>query len=167
MAAWSNLPYSYGIFKRRWPFTLIELHKKYGPVVRLAPNELSFDTVQSWKDIYGSRPGHLPFYKSKYYDGGFFSGLAYSVYHRTRPIRSCEAAEDSSHSISDRPLKEQEYLIEGVNEFISELGAHAAGEQGSDVAFWFSLTTFDIIGSLAFGESFGGLKTGSCPSSCL
>lgn len=57
--------------------------------------------------------------------------------------------------------------MNGVNEFISDLGAHAAGEQGSDLAIWFnvSMATFDIIGSLAFGESFGCLKTGSCLSS--
>lgn len=166
MAAWSNLPYSYGIFKRRWPFTLIELHKKYGPVVRIAPNELSFDTAQSWKDIYGSLrgPGHLPFCKSKYYDGGFFSGLAYSVITERDPSVHAKLRKTLLTAFSDRSLKEQEYLIEeGVNEFISELGAHAAAEQGccSDIAFWFSLATFDIIGSLAFGESFGGLKTGS------
>lgn len=166
MAAWSNLPFSYKSLQRRWPFTLIELHKKYGPVVRIAPNELSFDTARSWKDIYGSRPGHLPFCKSEFYDGGFFSGLAYSVITERDPSVHAKLRKTLLTAFSDRSLKEQEYLIdEGVNEFISELGTHAAVEQGSDLALWVSLATFDIIGSLAFGESFGGLKTGSCLSS--
>ena len=30
------------------------------------------------------------------------------------------------------------------------------------MVLWFNLTTFDVIGSLAFGESFGGLKLGQC-----
>lgn len=28
------------------------LHDIYGPVVRVAPNELSFITAEAWKDIY-------------------------------------------------------------------------------------------------------------------
>lgn len=31
-----------------------ELHDQYGEVVRIAPNELSYNTSQAWKDIYGS-----------------------------------------------------------------------------------------------------------------
>jgi len=33
------------------------LHDKYGPIVRLSPNELSFNTVDAWEDIYGHRHG--------------------------------------------------------------------------------------------------------------
>ena len=66
-----------------------------------------------------------------------------------------------SHAFSERSLKEQEDLVsEIVDEFISHLGMHASGEDGANMVLWFNLTTFDIIGSLAFGESFGGLKSG-------
>jgi hypothetical protein len=34
-----------------------ELHKKYGNVVRVAPDELSFIDPQAWKDIYTARTG--------------------------------------------------------------------------------------------------------------
>jgi hypothetical protein len=34
------------------------MHEKYGDVVRLAPDDLSFATKQAWKDIYMHRPGH-------------------------------------------------------------------------------------------------------------
>ena len=66
-----------------------------------------------------------------------------------------------SHAFSERSLKEQEHLVgEIVDEFISQLGMNASGEDGANMVLWFNLTTFDIIGSLAFGESFGGLKSG-------
>jgi hypothetical protein len=29
------------------------MHRKYGPVVRTAPNELSFCEERAWQDIYG------------------------------------------------------------------------------------------------------------------
>lgn len=35
--------------------TLTAFHAKYGPVVRTAPDELSFATTQAWQDIYGFR----------------------------------------------------------------------------------------------------------------
>lgn len=33
----------------------MELHEKYGPVVRVAPDELSYVTEGAWKTIYGQR----------------------------------------------------------------------------------------------------------------
>jgi hypothetical protein len=72
LAAWSDIPYCYWLLRGRQPFILLGLHEKYGPVVRIAPNELSFNTASSWKDIYGYRPGHSPFIKGGFYDGGPF-----------------------------------------------------------------------------------------------
>lgn len=35
------------------------LHKQYGDVVRIGPNEISFAKEEAWQDIYNHRPGHL------------------------------------------------------------------------------------------------------------
>ena len=37
---------------------LQELHKKYGNVIRMEPNSLSFIDSQAWQDIYGHKIGH-------------------------------------------------------------------------------------------------------------
>ena len=37
------------------------MHAKYGEVVRIAPNELSFAKTEAWNDIYAHRPGHKEF----------------------------------------------------------------------------------------------------------
>ncbi|KAJ6133185.1 cytochrome P450 [Penicillium samsonianum] len=34
----------------------LQLHEEYGPVVRMAPNELSYSDSSSWRDIYASNP---------------------------------------------------------------------------------------------------------------
>jgi hypothetical protein len=34
-----------------------KLHEKYGPVVRIGPNHLSFTDASAWKDIYGHLVG--------------------------------------------------------------------------------------------------------------
>ncbi|KAK7581353.1 hypothetical protein V3481_013460 [Fusarium oxysporum f. sp. vasinfectum] len=43
-----------------------ELHKRYGPVVRVAPNEVSFTSIDALKEIYGS--GGSGYDKTEFYD---------------------------------------------------------------------------------------------------
>src|ERR1700761_1842879 len=60
----SNLPYAVALCGGRWPYKLKELHDKYGPVVRFAPDDVSFISAAAWKEIYGfRRPGNPSFKK--------------------------------------------------------------------------------------------------------
>ncbi|KAI5275188.1 putative cytochrome P450 monooxygenase [Aureobasidium subglaciale] len=54
----SPLPRLYLNINGREPQTVLEWHLKYGPIVRMAPNELSFITPV-WKDIYGFKRPEL------------------------------------------------------------------------------------------------------------
>lgn len=162
MAAWSNIPYSKWFFSGRQPYILLELHEKYGPVVRTAPNELSFNTAGSWKDIYGFRPGHKQFIKSDFYDGGSFANQAHSIVSVRDPNEHGKMRKYLNHAFSERSLKGQEDLVvELIDELISQLGVHGVEDNGVDIVNWFELATFDIIGSMAFGESFNGLRSGA------
>lgn len=68
-----------------------------------------------------------------------------------------------SHSFSDRGLTEQETLITAViDSFINKIGER--GSEGLDFCQELEMMTFDIIGTLAFGESFGGVKSGLFPT---
>ncbi|RII22602.1 benzoate 4-monooxygenase cytochrome P450 [Alternaria sp. MG1] len=63
---------------------------------------------------------------------------------------------------SDQYLREQESLIsDNIDHFITRIGEKGSSIDGVDIVMWFNLATFDIIGSLAFGESFGGISSGS------
>src|SRR5699024_903351 len=53
----SSLPSIYSLLRGRLGFDNKKLHDKYGPVVRVSPNELSFNSAQSWEDIYGFKTG--------------------------------------------------------------------------------------------------------------
>ena len=67
-----------------------------------------------------------------------------------------------NHAFSERSLKGQEDLVvELIDELISQLGVHGVEDNGVDIVNWFELATFDIIGSMAFGESFNGLRSGA------
>jgi aspirochlorine biosynthesis cytochrome P450 monooxygenase len=69
-----------------------------------------------------------------------------------------------AHAFSEKALKAQEIILQGyVDTFISQLHARASVEGDSvvNMVHWFNFTTFDIIGDLAFGESFGLLQLGT------
>ena len=51
-------------------------------------------------------------------------------------------------------------IAEMVDLFVERVGKYGMVEGGIDFVKWFNLLTFDIIGSLAFGEPFGGLESG-------
>lgn len=57
---------TYNLCTKRFPDTLSALHAKYGPVVRIGPNDLSFQSVDAIEAIYksGRRVS-----KSEFYDG--------------------------------------------------------------------------------------------------
>ena len=161
LAGWSNVLHSWTFLSGRQPYKILALHEKYGPVVRTSPNELSFSSAASWRDIYGFRPGHKPFIKSEFYDGGSFADQAHSIVSERDPVVHGKMRKYLSHAFSDKSLKDQEHLVaEMVDLFIDRIGTHGAEGGGVDLVMWFNLLTFDIIGSLAFGEPFGGLESG-------
>jgi cytochrome P450 len=51
------MPYLHAIWSGHFPPRVQELHKQYGAVVRVAPNELSFTDPRAWDDIYSNRDG--------------------------------------------------------------------------------------------------------------
>ena len=140
-------------------FDETQLHDKYGPVVRIAPNSLSFIGQHAWRDIYGFRPGKKQLQK----DPGFY---LVQPCHETQDIIAANDKDHSrirrllAHAFADNALQEQEPLVlEHVDLFINQLKDRAISP--IDIMSWYNYLTFDIIGDLAFGESFGALKTGN------
>jgi cytochrome P450 len=131
-------------------------------VVRTSPNELSFNSAQSWKDIYGFRQGHKTFIKSDFYDGGSFAGRGvHSIVSERDVDVHGQMRKYLSHAFSDRSLLEQEDMITGtINKFVDLAGERVQCKGGWDIGKAYEMLTFDIIGDLAFGERFGGLEEG-------
>lgn len=53
----SRLPQTWYLFRGNLPWKIHQLHERYGPIVRVAPKELSYITVEAWNDIYGRGEG--------------------------------------------------------------------------------------------------------------
>lgn len=155
MAA-THIPYLRQLLKGKLTFWVHELHERYGDVVRISPNELSYRTPQSWKDIYGSRVGHtlLPkdpnFYRAP--PGGIHSII-------TAPHKEHQGYRRLlSHAFSERALREQEPLMKVYVDLLIAKLHKRVDEKRLDMVDWYNWTTFDLIGDLSFGESFGCLE---------
>lgn len=67
-----------------------------------------------------------------------------------------------SPAFSQRGLLEQEKIIAGtVDKFVKVLGEKAGpGTAGLNMTKWYEMDSFDILGEMAFGESFHSLESG-------
>lgn len=159
--AGTSVPYIYRVVSGNWPFILKGLHDKYGPVVRFGPNDVSFITLSRWKDIYGHRsPGQPNFDKDV------------RVYRQRKTgapnILVANNAEHSrfrrliSHAFSEKALRGQEGVMKRyVDKLITKMHERATAKSNvMNMVKWYNFTTFDFIGDLAFGESFGCLDSG-------
>jgi len=66
LARFTRLWYFVEIYKGSFERTNIELHKKYGPIVRIAPKEYSIDDVEAAKIIYGHGSQFVKVSSSRY-----------------------------------------------------------------------------------------------------
>src|SRR5436305_888718 len=60
-----RFPYVLSLHRGDLHIQMKAFHDRYGDIVRIAPNELSFTDARAWKDIYGNRPGHAPFERNR------------------------------------------------------------------------------------------------------
>lgn len=139
------------------PQTHKEIHDKYGPVVRISPNQLSFCSASSWKDIYGHVGGRQQFLKSDTYENEYHP----SIVSARDPAQHGQMRKLLSHGFSQKALMEQEDIVhEYVDLLIKQIQTHATDKpEGEEMVKWYNYITFDIIGDLAFGDPFGSLKS--------
>ena len=63
--AWSasRLPFIYSLLKGTLIHDIQKLHRKYGPILRIAPDEVTFAQPEAWSDIFQLRSDHQQFLK--------------------------------------------------------------------------------------------------------
>ncbi|KAJ0109581.1 hypothetical protein J7T55_014143 [Diaporthe amygdali] len=167
----SRLPYLYHMARGDLTFTFLPLHEKYGPVIRIAPDELSFTHPDAWKDIYGHRVGNnhnvleLPkarrFYRTR--------GTLPNIISEEDRAHHGLVRRVLSHGFSDQNLRARESVITGYADTLigqlkrfsvssaDEEAAAPARRKPMNLTAWYNWVTVDIISHLTFGE----------PSGCL
>ena len=66
-----------------------------------------------------------------------------------------------SAAFSSRALIEQESIVSAVlDRFVDRMGLETTDAEGVNVTKWFEMVSFDVLGEMAFGESFGCIESG-------
>lgn len=120
------------------------MFEKYGPVVRIAPNELAYASADAWREILGHNPKgeeagkYTPFYKVS-------EAMPSNVINENRE-RHAVLRRNLAHGFSDRSMRAQEPLIKGyIDMMINGLRERSAqGMKALDMAMWFNFATFDV-----------------------
>ncbi|GME27350.1 Cytochrome P450 [Neofusicoccum parvum] len=156
----SRLPYVLDLWRGNINNRIVKAHQQYGEVIRIAPDELSFisgDTA--WQDIYGFRGAKkAEFGKDLHWYAAPPNGVR-SLISSTREDHA-RVRRVFSHAFSDKALREQEPLIQRYIDLLIQR-LHEKVKAGADVDMvrYYNFTTFDIIGDLTFGQSFGCLES--------
>ncbi|KAJ5629466.1 hypothetical protein N7528_003123 [Penicillium herquei] len=159
----SSLPSVVSLLRGRLALENKVLHDKYGSVVRVSPNELSFNSVDAWEDIYGFKTGgRQNMHKDAIHVGSVDPLPGASTLTMADDNNHSRQRRALSHSFSERALRDQEYIIQHyVDKLIESCKRMATSAEELNLVNWLNFTTFDIIGDLAFGEPFGCLDLGA------
>ncbi|KAF2102795.1 cytochrome P450 [Rhizodiscina lignyota] len=157
----SDLPCIIWVLRGRLPMETKKIHDRYGPIVRISPRELSFNSVQAWTDIYGHRSGRKDLPKDPIHVGAVDPMPGVSTISMADHDTHARQRKALSYGFSKKALWEQEDIVqEFVTKLMNNFWRFAKSGETFDIVKWFNFITFDVIGDLSFGESFGCLDRG-------
>lgn len=132
------------------------LHQKYGPVVRIAPDEIAVSDVEGFANIHKIGGGFL---KSPWYET--LVAREPGIFAQRDPHKHAARRRLFAQAFSNSALQRNwvEEIHEKARLAVSRIKEDAiAGE--ADIMKWWTLMATDVIAHLAFGESFDMLKLG-------
>ncbi|PKS11344.1 hypothetical protein jhhlp_003106 [Lomentospora prolificans] len=150
----------FDVYGRRPEITHIELHKKYGDVVRLGPNTLSFSNPKALKAIYGLNKG---FIKSDFYI------VQQSVVKGHRLASLFSTTDNSFHAQFRRcvnsafamsALVQYEPFVDNTTKLFLDRTEKlfANNPEGCDFTRWLQFYAFDVIGEITYSKRHGFIE---------
>ncbi|KAF3766399.1 cytochrome P450 [Cryphonectria parasitica EP155] len=157
ISKWSNIPAWIELVKGRQPVYIHSLFEKYGPVVRIGPNQVCFCDMASLNQIYNVEEKFVKSYLHEAFVGSpapnVFSTAEVEVHRRHRkllePVLSESAVAQLYPSVKSK-----------IDLAIQRIGEETRREGSSDIYKWWTLTAADVSGELTLGQSLGILENG-------
>ncbi|RPA85086.1 cytochrome P450 [Ascobolus immersus RN42] len=151
---------------------LFEAHRKYGEFVRFTPNFISINSSEGLRDIYthGKNVQKSSFYSvMPPYPHAFdtHNVIDKSLHGRKRRVLSQAFSEGALRTMEDQVLEHIRIFCKGLGaantvvEHTAEKKLASAPETPSEprnMSFWSNWLTFDVIGDLCYGKSYGMLE---------
>jgi cytochrome P450 len=155
-----RVPFVVSNIRGQLPFKVLEFHRRYGPVVRIAPDELAFADPQAWNDIYGMQSGRVQNQKDPYaytpQQPGFEAGIVHATDANHARLRRIYGPAFTAKAVEEQSAM----LMEYANLLVTQLKAAVQKNPVQDMSAWYNFTTFDLTGDFAFGEAFHCLDRG-------
>ncbi|KKA21341.1 hypothetical protein T310_4645 [Rasamsonia emersonii CBS 393.64] len=140
------------------PYAVKAYHDQYGSVVRVAPDELSFNDSAAWRDIYlkqtldrppqwGAKPPGI--------EAENFISAPAAVHSRLRRAFNPAFSEKAVRGYEPTVTQFVDRLITRLRSFAAE---NESGETTVDVIKWLNFAFFDIIMELGWGSNFNCLE---------
>lgn len=125
-------------------FKLLELHKKYGDIVRTGPDQISFIHPNAWKQIYSFDHGKYTFKKHFRQYASFED--SHNILDAPGPAQHPRVRRALLPAFTDRSIKTLEpYFHKNVDRLVQYL----SGTQQADMKNAYTFTTTDIVTDIA------------------
>ncbi|KAF9884699.1 hypothetical protein FE257_001328 [Aspergillus nanangensis] len=152
VAKFSSLPLFYQAWHGNRVFWIMEQHRRYGPVIRIAPDKVCVASSDGIKKIYGTKTAKSEAYSTfRYHDVKMCIGLldVKSAHQRRKGLLP---------AFSRQNLVEMEPVIRGhLQSFLHWLQVFDRRNVPVDAFKWFRYLTFDVVADISFGQKIGML----------
>ncbi|KAL1862926.1 hypothetical protein Daus18300_008256 [Diaporthe australafricana] len=148
LARFTDLWLVYRMSKRKMQEENVELHRKYGKIVRLGPNYYSIDDPAAVKTIYGHG---TQYEKSEWYE----------VWSARRDVGDEHVRTERHQAALKHTLVSYEPYVNNCIDILSNrLRMSAKSGETIDLSKWFQYYAFDVIGEITYSKRFGFMETG-------
>ncbi|KAK2609701.1 hypothetical protein N8I77_003190 [Diaporthe amygdali] len=160
LARFTDLWLAYRQSKGKMQTEHVELHQKYGKIVRVGPNYYSIDDPAAIKTIYGHG---TQYEKSKWYE-------VWNARHDLYRTNLFALRDIKTHSSTRRHyagvyamsslVSYEPYVNNCIDILSNRLRMCAKSGETIDLSKWFQYYAFDVIGEITYSKRFGFLETG-------
>jgi len=143
-------------FRGNWHSDILELHAKYGPVVRVAPNEVSIVDRHGLTQVYGHAKGTK---KTNWYDTWQVIKSANSFFNSTEPAEHSFLRKRVSAAYSMSNILSVESRIQEVADSLwDKFDEKARNHETISMHQWADYFAYDVVGKLTLGIPIGFIK---------
>ncbi|KAF4535861.1 Cytochrome P450 [Lasiodiplodia theobromae] len=162
LARFTRLWYLWKVWRGDFQKTNIELHRKYGPVVRITPYDYSIDDPSAVKPIYGHGTA---FTKGPWYDASRnLDAVARDLFTDRDPKRHAANRRKVASLYSMSSLLRMEEAVNDCVGLVEEKFREIARSgRAIDLQWWLQCYAFDVIGAITVAKRFGFLDKGEDP----
>ncbi|EXJ91083.1 hypothetical protein A1O1_04190 [Capronia coronata CBS 617.96] len=159
LARFGRFYYFWRVSWGRWEHDNIALHRKYGPIVRVAPDMYSIESPEIVKKVYGIGS---KFPKSDWYDAWRHPDPnRWTLFPDRDMKRHAETRKRFQAMYSMSSLVNYErYVDECAEIFDKRLSEFAARGDIINMGHWLQCYAFDVIGDITYSQRFGFLDRG-------